>query len=579
MLVDTTVEAFGDLTADQQAIGHVINSRSHVFVTGGAGCGKTYTLRALASGMQSGKANTRFAFTATTGVAAQLLPFGRTIHSLLTQRPSDHESDCAPVIRRLVSQSYNRKKCKMLRELQVLVIDEVSMLSGTMLAWIIGVLKGVRGGSLPVMVLVGDFLQLPPVVKSFQITQRKRGVLHAAGAAAGAEAEHMSDPADIALFSAAWADLHPKTMLLRHVFRQDHGSQMARILHEVRMGTLSPESHAALQGRVGARIGGGSDAATAGSACTIKPTVLMPRVREVDAANERELLALDTQEYTYGARVMWAVARADTGKRGAPPVWVRAPGAHAIPVAATLPESTKTTLRGVELWAPADLRADNTKAVEDFGRSAAKFMGNTTRASGFLRLKMGAQVMFTANLTMDGTVVANGTRGVVTSFDSSMPVVTLLSGDTVRVTMHAVAKAKKKKAPAPVPPKVAAGVPVSRMFTARDDAVTDVTDVDVDADAVTTDPDEETPEELCTVPRMVFQHMPLMLAWAMTVHKSQGSTLPLAEVSLETFAPGQAYVALSRVKSLDALSLLTPCPVEFPVNRRVVDWYKAQEQS
>jgi hypothetical protein len=148
--------------------------------------------------------------------------------------------------------------------------------------------------------------------------------------------------------------------------------------------------------------------------------------------------------------------------------------------------------------------------------------------------------------------------------------------------MHAVAKAKKKKAPAPVPPKVAAGVPVSRMFTARDDAggvVHAVTDVDADAEAVTTDPDEETPEELCTVPRMVFQHMPLMLAWAMTVHKSQGSTLPLAEVSLETFAPGQAYVALSRVKSLDALSLLTPCPVEFPVNRRVVDWYKAQEQS
>lgn len=71
------------------------------------------------------------------------------------------------------------------------------------------------------------------------------------------------------------------------------------------------------------------------------------------------------------------------------------------------------------------------------------------------------------------------------------------------------------------------------------------------------------------------KQIPLKLAWATTVHKQQGSTIDRAEIDVtEAFACGQVYVALSRVRDLESLSVKPFDETTITVNDRCLEFYK-----
>lgn len=126
--------------------------RAHIFLTGRAGTGKTTLLRKFLQQMEG-----RAAVVAPTGVAA-MNAGGQTIHSFFRFPPRLIEPQD---IRRL-------RHARVLKELDTLVIDEISMVRADMMAAIDHSLRLHRDSSEPFggvrMVIVGDLAQLPPVV-------------------------------------------------------------------------------------------------------------------------------------------------------------------------------------------------------------------------------------------------------------------------------------------------------------------------------------------------------------------------------------------------------------------------------
>lgn len=145
----------------------------------------------------------------------------------------------------------------------------------------------------------------------------------------------------------------------------------------------------------------------------------------------------------------------------------------------------------------------------------------------------GAQVMLIKNM-YDGQgddkklVLSNGSRGVVTSIDKNhFPTVRFLNGDERVIEEH--------------------------LFEIKNEE--DKTQID-----------------------FILTQMPLRVAYAITIHKSQGITLDCAEVDIGScFCAGQAYVALSRVKSLDGLRIKRRVKKEdIKADQKCLKYYRVQ---
>ncbi len=177
----------------------------------------------------------------------------------------------------------------------------------------------------------------------------------------------------------------------------------------------------------------------------------------------------------------------------------------------------------------------------------------TVRTQDDLVLKVGAKVMFIKNNTELG--VSNGTMGELIGFaavkinddkDNSDDLIEddseSTENDADKSTKGKGKKTTKDKDKPKVKKPSTQKMPVVRLNSGRE---------------VIAEPEEWIIEDETGDVLASYEQVPLCLAWAITIHKSQGMTLDAAEIDLSrTFELGQGYVALSRLKSLAGLQLL-----------------------
>jgi ATP-dependent DNA helicase PIF1 len=153
----------------------------------------------------------------------------------------------------------------------------------------------------------------------------------------------------------------------------------------------------------------------------------------------------------------------------------------------------------------------------------SEFLINNLICDKKIILKNGSQVMCVVNIQTDaGTLeICNGSQGIVTGFckDTGYPIVKYNNGIQRVMTRHTWVSEK--------------------------------------------------------IEGLSITQVPLILAWALTIHKSQGSTMDAAEIDIGAgiFECGQTYVALSRVKSLDGLYLTSFDASKIKINKKVKLFY------
>lgn len=425
-----------------------VHGGRNLFLTGAGGTGKSHTIRAIVAWARD--AGLRCAVTAMTGCAALLLGLGaKTLHSwagIGLAREAPHE--LAEAVKR------NRRAARRWIDTQLLIVDEVSMMTPELLEKLDLVARRIRKrpdikfGGLQV-ILAGDFCQLPPVVK-------------------GVSGEQV-----FVFESPTWRTVIDETVELVQILRQ-RDPVFQQLLSEARMGRLTPESIKVLEDRM----------SLPWQENEIRPTLLFTRNAEVDAINKKNMEALE------GERRRFEVQTIVMDKQ------VRRAGDPYTPSSLVGPDDPDVAiaLEKLDTDAPYDPHLD---------------------------LAVGAQVMLLVNMDQDRGLV-NGSRGILTGFTPG-------------------------------------GLPMVRFLATEGSVIVDranwwLTDYD----------------------GIGRSQIPLRVAYAITIHKSQGSTLDsaLVDIGSSTFEYGQAYVALSRVQTLFGLYVWKLDPRKIRAHPAVVAFYE-----
>ncbi len=237
-----------------RALGIALNTRDHLFVTGGPGAGKSLLMERVIRGLRR-KRKSKVRVASFTGLAALRLR-GTTLARLLGTGLAKREED-------LKSLDIERAE-ENLDGVTDVIVDEISMTSGDYLHLMDKVMQEATGEFEPFggirMIFCGDFMQLPAV-------------------------RHNRDPE----FKWKWSFQHPLFALTRKISLNESMRQGdpvdIKILAELRHGVISPEGRKKMNAMVGRNL--------------TTPTELYPINRTVHQINSERLAALKGKERTF----------------------------------------------------------------------------------------------------------------------------------------------------------------------------------------------------------------------------------------------------------------------------------------
>lgn len=241
-----------DIPEEKQIVLNEIRARHNICVTGAAGTGKSFLLKLIKDHFP------HIHITASTGVAAVNVG-GVTIHSWAGIGKGTLP---ATEIAKFINSGPGTKIRRQLRKAKILAIDEISMISASVLNLLDQVFQEVRQNDLPFggiqMVLIGDFFQLPPVSQDGNV--------------------------DFCFLSDAWQDGDFKMFELTEVFRQSD-LQFIQLLNNIRHAALNEEDIQLLQHRQAVDL-----------ADDISPTMLATHNYQADKINVEELNKITGEE-------------------------------------------------------------------------------------------------------------------------------------------------------------------------------------------------------------------------------------------------------------------------------------------